>query len=489
VKRLALIALSLVIADRADAAGFYLSDLGARGLARGGAFVASPDTLLAMHYNPAGLAGQRGALAELDLSLFSGSFTIERKCPCVYPDRITDQDPAALDAAIASGFGVTENRAGARVIPFLSLGYGFETLDLTIAAAAYGPHGAGYEWSGRDYAEALQLDTRYSLVEADSIEANYQLAVALSPLPGLRIGASFFLYQVKSTQFLHIYANTLLTPFAENVSTIIENNDQPFDIPIELAFERIAPGWSVGASYELLDGLSLGASFRGPRPVKASGRLNAELPPILSEAEIAIENGGGDVEVRFTLPAIARAGVAYRVPGLFNAEVAAVWEGWSVHDKIEIQADTVRLTVGEDLASSLGTITLQRQWQNTMSLRVGAELELFAPRFTASAGYFYEPSAIPAQRLSASAIDSEKHGISVGARVGLFGATIELALAQVLMAGREVTDSTVELPAPLRNRTPEDQDAFGTDRYQTRIGNGAYKAGATIGTVGITYRY
>src|SRR6185503_10934914 len=42
------------LASRAEAGGFYLGDIGARGMARGGAFVAAPDDLLAIHYNTAG---------------------------------------------------------------------------------------------------------------------------------------------------------------------------------------------------------------------------------------------------------------------------------------------------------------------------------------------------------------------------------------------------------------------------------------------------
>lgn len=470
----------------AQAAGFYITDLGARGMAVGGAFVAAPDGLTALHYNPAGLAGQSGFRAELDVSLFGSNFQLQRRCPCVFPDRITDQDPAALDRALEAGFGEARS-SGLQPIPFLAASYGFSWLDLTVAVGAYGPHGAGYDWGDRSYEAALGQAQRYSLISSESLEANYQLGAAFQPLPGLRIGASFLLYQVKSEQFLHIYANTVLTPFAENVSTLIELEGQAFDIPVALSFDTWAPNWSVGASYELPLGFIVGASFRGPRSVDTVGQLSAEVPTILSEAGIGVANGGGPVRVRFALPAIARVGLQYNLPEVVTVEAAVVWEGWSAHQKVELYADDVRLTVGNEPPSSLGLLELDRSWRNTASLRLGARTPWLAPWLSLAAGYFYEPSAVPSQRLSGSAIDLDKHGLSLGLGTTLSGFTVELSLAHVIYAPATVSDSQVVLPNALSNRDDANPEAFGTDRYQTRIGNGDYRASATVVSVGVSF--
>lgn len=473
-------------ADAAQAAGFYITDLGARGMAVGGAFVAAPDGLTALHYNPAGLAGQSGFRAELDVSLFASSFELQRRCPCVFPERITDQDPAALDRALESTFGLAES-SGLQPIPFLAASYGFPWLDLTVAVGAYGPHGAGYDWGERSYEVALGQAQRYSLISAESLEANYQLGAAFQPLPGLRVGASFLLYQVKSEQFLHIYANTVLTPFAENVSTLITLEGQAFDIPVTLAFDAWAPNWSVGASYELPFGFVVGASFRGPRSVDTVGSLSAEVPSILSEAGIGVANGGGPVRVRFSLPAIARVGLQYNLPNLLTVEAAVVWEGWSAHQRVELYADDVRLTVGNEPPSSLGLLQLDRSWRNTASLRLGARSTWLEPWLSAAVGYFYEPSAVPSHRLSGSAIDLDKHGLSMGLGTTILGARLELSLAHVIYRDTTVNDSQVVLPNALSNRDDNNPEAFGTDRYQTRIGNGDYRASATVVSLGVSF--
>lgn len=476
----------LLSSTSAQAAGFYVTDLGARALAVGGAFVAAPDGLTALHYNPAGLAGQPGFRAELDVALFASSFQLQRRCPCVFPERITDQDPTALDQALEAGFGPSESR-GLQPIPFLAASYGFPWLDLTIALGAYGPHGAGYDWGERSYEAALDQAQRYSLISAESLEANYQLGVAFQPLPGLRIGASFLLYQVKSEQFLHIYANTVLTPFAENVSTLIALEGQAFDIPVALSFDAWAPNWSVGASYTLPLGFTVGASFRGPRSVDTVGRLSAEVPTILSDAGIGVANGGGPVRVNFSLPAIARVGLQYSVPELLSVEAAVVWEGWSAHQRVQLYADDVRLTVGNEPPSSLGLLELDRSWRNTASLRLGARTSWLEPWLSLAAGYFYEPSAVPRQRLSGSAIDLDKHGLSLGLGTTISGLRLELSLAHVIYQDVTVGDSEVVLPNALSNRDDNHPDAFGTDRYQTRIGNGDYQASATVVSLGVSF--
>lgn len=472
----------------AQAAGFYIGDLGTKAMALGGAHVAAPDDLTALHYNPAGLAERPGFDVRLDLSLVASHFEFDRRCPCVFPERITDQDPAALDQALEATFRPATS-TGLQPIPFLGAGYGWSWLGLTVAAAAYGPMGASYDWGPRDYAAALTQAQRYSLIGAESLEANYQLGAALSPWPGLRIGAGLIVSQLRSTQHLHIYANTILTPFAENVSTVLDLEGQSFDIPVALSFEDFVPTWVLGASYQLPLGFVVGGSLRGPRSIDTVGHLAAELPTILSEAGIGVENGGGDVRVQFKLPLVARAGLQWTLPEVISGEVAVVYEGWSVHDRVALQADAVRLTVGNEPPRSLGLLVLPRAWRDSASLRIGGQLHLLEPWVTLAAGYFYEPSAIPKERLSAAAIDLPKHGLSAGIFAEFSGVGLELAISHVFTGSQRVEQSEVLLPIALSPRSEQDPEALGTDRYQTRLGNGDYTSNLTVLSLAVSFRY
>ena len=51
----ALFAGLLATAPTAEAAGYYMSDVGTRGMSRAGAFIAGADDLSAQYYNPAAL--------------------------------------------------------------------------------------------------------------------------------------------------------------------------------------------------------------------------------------------------------------------------------------------------------------------------------------------------------------------------------------------------------------------------------------------------
>ena len=145
--RLPLLAFPIAVAlvpDAAIAGGFYISDVGPHGLSRAGAFVAAPDSLLAMHYNPAGLSRLGGAHFELDLSLVNLDFTFQRSCPCVDQTRA---DAAMLDASLEASFRNHAARTNTPLaIPFLGIGYGFPFYDLTIAFAAWGPNSGNYEF-------------------------------------------------------------------------------------------------------------------------------------------------------------------------------------------------------------------------------------------------------------------------------------------------------------------------------------------------------
>jgi len=489
VKRLLLVLLLVPLS--AQAAGYYTGDLGARGMARGGAFVAAPDSILALHYNPAGLSLLKGLHVEVSLTLLDADFSLARTCPCTHHDRLGGlEDPAALDALLEARFAANpvSNQTPFRGIPFLGVAYGFDAYDLTVGFAAYGPHGAAYDYGTHDYAAALNQSQRYSIISSQSVEANYQLGVGLSPLPGLRIGGAVTIYQTKSSQYLHIYANTVLTPFAENISTNprLARLGLAFDIPVQIDFERaVAFDWSLGASYEIVSGLVAGASVRGKRSVRADGTLAAEVPEVLSQSGISVVDGGGPVEVEFDLPALARFGLSYRMPETFGVEVAVVYEGWSVHDQIKIRADDVRLDVN-GATSALGTLTLERRWNDTVSIRAAVDLEILDPELGVTAGYFFEPSAIPTQRLHASTFDLDKHGVAIGLRTERWGVRVDLVAQHVFMMSTTVSDSLVEMPAVLDPKTAADPAAVGADQFLTRIGNGRYSGGVTMLTAAIS---
>lgn len=473
----ALLVLATLQPSPAVAAGFYVADVGARPMARGGAFVASPDSPLALHYNPAGLSLLKGLHFEVSSAFVSYSAQFARTCPCLDSVLNDAQTVAEGDARLEAGF--RDNGAESSTflaIPAVAIAYGFEPLNTAIGFAVFGPTSGRHDYgllgtaSDPTFVErAGRKVTRYSALEAPNLEVNYVLGASFEPIEGLRLGFGFYLFQSGASQTLHLFADSNFVARGPE--------DTSADVPILLDFlSDPSPNWQIGVSYDIpfVPGLTVGGSFRGERVVRASGTISVDLPLELQEVA-NVE--GQDVDVRLKTAPIARAGLQYRRPDVFSAEVAFVWEGWSANERITIQADEILFEIEGLNPVLLGEIVSERRWQDTWSLRVGGEVELLEPWLGVQAGYFYEPTAIPSDRLDPSRVDLDKHGFALGVATTHFGITLQLTVLYVALEGVSVTNSRVQNTAPL---------GF-APQFRTTVGNGRYDASYLIGSASLSF--
>jgi long-chain fatty acid transport protein len=462
----------------ARGAGYYITDIGTQGLARAGAFVASPDSLLAMHYNPAGLSQLSGLHFEVDLSLVQLSAAFQRACPCVDPGL---SGAGMLDQALSEAFASHPQSTNTPLaIPFIGIAYGFPVADLTIGFAVYGPNAGKFKWGPdlKDSANnpsfsqiAKSYPGRYSAQEATTLDANFQLTAALQPISGLRVGGSAIVYQNGNTQLLDLWVNPAFAPQPEQTD---------FDVPLNITFKRnFALNWNLGASYDILPGLTLGASFRGKRSIRAEGTIDQTLPKLLRD--LGAVTNGNRMEIELNTPPIARAGLQYAIPHLFKAEAAFVYEGWSVYDQIVIRPKDITVQIrANDTPQMLSRIVQPRGWQNTYSIRVGGEVNVLEPLVGFRAGYFFEPSAIPPDRVDISRVDLNKHGFGLGASTTFLGFTLQIAAMYVILQTEEVHDSKVKITSTL-------QPPIGSDALLTTIGNGTYSGSYFIGSASLSF--
>lgn len=473
-----LLALPVLLASpSATAAGFYLTDIGTRGMARAGAFVAAPDSLLAIHYNPAGLALLHGPLAEASLTLVNMDVTFERSCPCTAP---SNANAATFDELLESEFKPTVTNS-VLAIPFLGVGYGFPFLDLTIAAALWGPNSGRHNFGALPRADSPRFEEaslgqagRYSGLHMKNVEANFGVGAAFAPIEGLRLGATVMGFRVSNDQTVNLWVNHELLFDSQNPRP----EDPALDAPVIFRFtEPLLLNWQVGASYEVLPGLSIGSSFRGKRSVRADGTIDIQLPRKVSEGDtplVTVE--GNEVEAELNTAPLWRTGVEYAVPGVFRTEAAVVFEGWSTHSHVVLRPkDIVFRILGN--AQPLPRIAVPREWRDTWSLRLGGELSTLEPLLGVIGGYFYEPSAIPPDRLDAARIDLDKHGVSLGVRTTFYGFTLEVSGMFIALRSIEVTDSKQQITAPLE----------GTDDFRTAVGNGRYGGHYFIGSASLSF--
>ncbi|MCB9655587.1 MAG: outer membrane protein transport protein [Deltaproteobacteria bacterium] len=450
-----------------NAGGFYIGDIGARGMGRAGAFVAAPDSLLAIHYNPAALSYLRGFHFESSLTLNYWNTKIERTCPCVSSEQ---PDAAAIDQRLEAEFRNSPAQSGqALPVPFFALGYGFEPYDLTVSFAAWGPNSGEHDYgidpssalggSSSDAFEALsrRAPHRYSALLSKTSEVNFGIGFGLQPIERFRIGGVIMLFQNSSEQHLHLWAN---------LATLAGTAESPvFDAPLVFSFHRkVAIDWSLGCSYEILDGLTIGTSFRGKRSIRSQGTIDISLTPVAET--LGVEVTGREAEVELNTAPILRAGIEYRQPQLFRVEAAVVVEGWSVYDRIVIRPRNVRFNFGEE-SGVIPEVVENVGWKDAYSFRLGGELNMFEPWVGLRGGYFFETSAVPPERLSPQRVDMNKHGFTLGAASTWSGVTLEASVMYVLLATQRVRNSEIGMIRPL-------EPPLGSDTLVTTIGNGIY---------------
>ena len=479
---LTLLLAAAYVSPAAFASGFYLADIGTRGLGRAGAFVASPDSLLAIHYNPAGLSHLRGIHAEGSLTFVSMSVDFRRSCPCVI-DTSDAAFAAEQDARLEGSFAnnpVTSDTV--LTIPFVGAAFGLPFYDLTFAFALWGPNSQRHDFGELPRTSSLLFEGaaegqpgRYSGMRVETFEANFAFGFGLQPLEGLRVGASLMAFQSGNTQTLHLWANS------NTLGANITAEDPRLDIPLLFDFkESFAVNWSVGASYELVDGLSIGSSLRWVRNIETDGTIDVQIPRkvILEDLEDDVRIAGNEVVVELATAPLVRAGIQYRMPEVFTAEAAVVWEGWGVHDEVLVTPKDVSFEILGNV-TPLEQIVAVRRWTNTTSFRLGGELDLFDPFFSARAGYFYEPTAVPPRFLDPSWVDLDKHGFALGLRTSWFGFTLDVSAMYIALASEQVRASEKALTAPLT----------GLENYLTIVGNGDYSGSYLLTSIGLSYTF
>lgn len=484
----ALIVGLLLAGPSAYGGGFYITDIGTRSMARAGAFVAAPDSVLAAHYNPAGLSLLKGFHTELSGSLVAFDATFQRTCPCTDP---ATEGAAAFDAALEAQFAGHPGHTSTPIaIPFLGFAYGFDWLDTTVALAGYGPNSGRHKWgelpatkSPTYETTALTFPERYRAQDVNNLEANINLSVAFSPWPGVRLGGSALVYATGSRQGLTLWTN---------YGTFNDAPEDPrFDVPIVFQLNNTwALNWGVGGSWEIVKGLSLGSSFRGKRSVRGKGKLVTQLPRFLIDTTTGQPLQGASItgeeaQIELNVAPIWRTGLQYSLPGVFTAELALVYEGWSNHERILIRPQGVSIDLqGETF--EIPTLIIDRRWQDTWSIRLGGELNLWQPWLGLRAGYFYETASITEERVEVGRIDRPKHGVSLGLATTYKGVTLEVSGMYIHLLSLTTRDSKVKQTTPFDPSTP---DSPGSNEFVTTVGNGTINAHYFIGSVSLSFAF
>jgi long-chain fatty acid transport protein len=484
-----LAALLLAALPTAHAAGYYTSDIGTRGMSRGGAYIAGNRDLSAQFYNPAALINLSGPQMYINYSIVDQSVEFTRV-------------DLGEDGELLKTYDAVHNLAEPMQIPAIGMAHNLGMDKAMFALGMFPPFAPDMEFP-EDGSQ------RYSLIDSLVWEVSAGPSVAYQPVPWLTVGGSLLWSLVRAEQGLKANVCNSLLPAADEPSSSCDHYaadqvDLRFDF--EMMDKSTITG-NIGLLIEPNDRLKIGMSFEPPMEVRGRGSLRAEfsenhwLTPFLKETKIQDQ----DVEVSLNMPLIGRLGVAVNPTKHWQVEVATVYERWQVTKEVRISDLTLQLEpmVSDEYQAFLGDdapemetilieddVVIPADYVNTFSYRVGTEYDI-GDKGSLRGGAWYEQSAIPTRTQGINLIDGSKVGYGLGGTYNLGDRwAFDIGFAQVFIAEREIKNSAVrqlQIPVGLDlekiiNEEPIDAKLGQGDV----IGNGTLSATTTMMSAGLT---
>lgn len=463
-----LISSSLLGASAAFASGFYFGDNGAKAFAQGGAFTAQADDLTAMQYNPAGLAQLDGLQFLADLNVLHNEVTFLR------------QDPGFDPNNTSTLVKPTTNSTSVFLLPFFGIAYGLPVAGraLTLSLGVYPPPAQGrngyaepnYEKQNDAFIENPRkyAPQRYALINHDIFISYPTLSAAYAVHPRFQVGLSAQLVVSHFVIRQAMYAGDAVGLNPQRLADEDPNYDVvvSVDLPGQLGVTGV-----LGVLAQPTDWLSLGASFRPPIPMRATGKLELELKEgTVPKATTTIE--GNSATLQLTMPAEVRVGA--RVTLLdrrLGINLDGVYQGWN-------SVDALRLTPNEVFMVQSGTRTpitpfvVEKKWKASWSVRLGGSFDIIK-YLTVHAGVLAETSAVD----NASFTVDYPHPDRLFFTGGLSGHLGPVDL--IAGFGYTPTSTVVVQQSEIRRGQTDPSLVAGS------VGSGVYTVGGWVATVGL----
>lgn len=446
----------LSVSAEAYAGGLFLAPRGVRPLARGGAFVAGADDVHALTYNPAGLAfADNQVLVDVAMSFYKVDYT----------RRITP-DGEPMPTVTGDGLHLP--------LPNIGIVHDFGLGPMWTFGASLGADTPNLQNWPKSLPDGSPAPQRYA-IESYGGTAIVRLALggAIRPIPQLAIGMSL-------QAMLGTFADVKSVSACDGV-ICTQAEDPEHDTRIQLVAKNlVAPGIHFGVIANPIHWLRLGVAWESGYNVSRVGELNVRLPTAAEYDAAAVDPERAKARLKLRLPWSARFGVEAR-NALVRVELAAVHDHWSTFDRVRISPQDVRindvLAIGD---YQIADMFIEPHFKNIWSFRLGTEWtpEIDGKRdLVLRAGAFYEPSAIPDERLSPEWVDLDKLFITVGAGYRWPKVALDGTFAYGILESRSIRNSEVLQLNPLRPAFPG----------RTAIGNGDYSGSDFI--VGLSLRY
>jgi len=476
----------------ANASGFYFGDNGAKAMMQGGAFTAQADDLTAIQHNPAGLAQLGGGSFLADLQLLSHNVSFLRQ----------DQ---GFDAANPSTLvnTVDNSKSGLFLLPFLAGSYGFQVAGrtLTVSLGVYGPPSQGrYTYPAPNYAKEMSryvesprkfAPQRYTLISNDILVLYPSLSVAYEIHKRFLVGVSAQLI------VSHFFFRQSLSADPVNPQTQLGENPE-FDALVDVDVSgNVGFTGVIGALAKPLDWLAIGASFRPPVPVTASGALRIGLTPELQQLA-SVQNGAGEScapvdaqgnatpspckgSLQLTLPMELRVGVRLVPIERLGINADFVYQGWNSVDQFLLTPQDVNLSLG-GTSTAVAPVAIPKKWVGSFSGRLGATFDVIK-YLSVSAGFLFETGASPMEYYAVDFAHPTRVMITGGVTGHLGPIDVMAGIAFSPTVQSIIGCNGCEVSSEVRRGTTDPTTPGGV------VGNGIYNSGGFSILLGVRGRF
>jgi long-chain fatty acid transport protein len=454
-----------ICSSSASAGGFYVPEVGGRATAMGAAVVADGDDPSAVFHDPANLVHTEGFQVEVAADLVLPQVTFFRR-------PLTDPNTGQ-----SIHFDGASNTNSLVAVPFLGMSYRVAP-KIAVGFAVDVPFGATLDFP----TEGSQRD----LVTSIALKAiSFSPSVAVEVAPGFALGASaniinasLVLDQRNAMPFVTGDPEFYPDPQGELQGTTHLSASDPFSL-----------GATIGASYRTADnGLRIGASVMTPVKLHMEGDARVENPAIsglfdANNQQIQSQGVRTDqIKIAIPLPLVARVGVAARLASHVRAEADVNWTRWSTFQSLDI--DFVH---EYDLIQTPGAylydVHVANNWHDSWTARLGIEAEPFEQPIALRAGLVFDQSPIDDRHFSVLTPDSDKFGITAGARwtqsVGTHKLDFQLAFAHLFMRDRDIEPTSTGVPG---------SDGTILNKPAPSFFHGVTRAGISILTLAVAWR-
>ena len=422
--------------------GYFTGSKGARATGRAGAFVAKADDLMAVQFNPAGLAKLDGTLLQIGNRFSYNAFSYTRASTLDYGNVMNGVAPLVQFSQVSN------SQPWQLLDPLLGVASNLGLKGWGFALAAYAPPGISRE------SFPVGGGQRYMMVSREAAILAYTASAAYRHEDKFGLGVTL--------QWIHVPRLTYSlvidgSPFAGAANPVRSDLDM---LATATGSDPFTFNAILGAWFRPTPALELAIAGQVvPANIKTNSTLKIRPLTAGIEGDVVTTRDGvpaNDVSITLPLPLLARAGARYRhLDGdreTFDIEFDVEYETWSRVKQFALETNHLQANLQGQFIN-IDRIDIDKYWRDTLAFRLGGDYAVVPGRFTVRGGVYYETAvADPAH----SHVDFPS-GSMLGGALGasLMIGRVEVAAAYELRVHPTVTVS--ERNARVYQETPGSQ--------------------------------